>query len=230
MHERTLSLLGAAVVALALFTASPAQAEKGVQYSWVDENGVVQFGATVPPEYADRPYKIIKNGIVIKVVDDPSAPELTKEQVEAEAARQNPEEAARDLQMKADRLLVLKYRGEQEIIDAMEVEVSNLDYDARLIEQTRTSVLGAINGQIREAADRQRAGLPTDPETRKEISKLRARLMQGQKERDSLDKRENQIREMFLSELRRYRYLINGGVEGEPTPDEPAAAETGGNS
>lgn len=187
-------------------------------YRWVDEDGQVHYNTTLPPEYANRPHQVLRNGIVIKTIDDPTAPELTEEQAKAEENKQNPEEAAHQKQMRADRLLVLKYRSEEEILDAMRVEIDNLAYDARLIEQGRLSVMTSLHGQIREAADRQRSGLPEDPETSKKISQLRARIAQGRQSRKNLDLREKQIRDLFNSELERYRFLINGGVPGELLP------------
>lgn len=215
----------AAIIALAVGLWSGAVLAQ-VVYRWVDENGEVHYNATLPPEYANRPYQVLQNGIVIKRVDDPFAPELTKEELKQQKSQISPEEAEREKRMRADRLLVLKYHSEDEIIEAMEVEVSNLDYDSRLIEQGRTSVLSSVEGQIREAADRQRAGLPVDPEISKKIAVMRVRLQQAAQSEANLAAREAQIRGVFLAELARFRFLRDGGTPGDPLP--PDQPEDGG--
>lgn len=204
---------------MAMLVASAGLATAQEVYRWVDENGEVHYNTTLPPEYANRPHQILRNGVVIKTIDDPTAPPLTKEEEVAAKNKENPEEVERQKQMRADRLLVLKYRSEEEIIDAMNVEIENLAYDARLIEQSRISVMASLSGQIREAADRQRSGLPEDAEIRTSIAQLQARMAQGRRNQESLDLREKQIRDLFNSELARYRFLVNGGAPGEPIPD-----------
>jgi hypothetical protein len=206
-----------------VFLALPAgSALAQVVYRWVDDAGEVHYNTTLPAEYANRPHQILKDGIVIRSIDDPSKPPLTEEEVEKEKVRENPKEAERQKQVRADRLLVLKYRSEEEILDAMKVEIDNLSYDARLIEQSRQSALTSLNGEIREAADRQRSGLEPDPETAGKIARLRARLAEGARSKQSLELREEQIRGLFRSELERYRFLLDGGAPGEPYPADTA--------
>ena len=208
---------------LLIFLALPVgSALAQVVYRWVDDEGKVHYNTTLPAEYANRPHQIMKDGIVIKSIDDPSKPALTEEEVEKEKIRENPEEAARQKQVRADRLLVLKYRSEEELLDAMKVEIDNLSYDARLIEQSRHSAMSSIMGQIREAADRQRSGLEPDPGTAEKIARLRARLAEGARSKQSLEQREKQIRNLFNSELERYRFLLDGGVPGQPSPSDTA--------
>jgi hypothetical protein len=215
-----------AVVALAAGIFLPASAVLAQEvYRWVDDEGEVHYNTTLPAEYANRPHQILKNGIVIDSIDDPTAPQLTPEQEEKAEAKKNPEVAERKKRVKADRLLVLKYHSEDEILDAMQVEIDNLSYDSRLIDQTRDSVMESLSGEIREAADRQRSGQPVDQETNKKIAQLRARIRQGEASKSSLDSREKQIRQHFDSDLKRYRFLMNGGSPGEVDPSESGSGD-----
>jgi hypothetical protein len=193
-------------------------------YRWVDEDGKVHYNSTLPPEYANRPHQILQNGIVIRSIEDPTQPEPVQQAAEAQENAVPDHVREREKRVRADRLLVLKYRSEAEIHEAMEVEVGNLDYDARLIERSRLSVEDSLISQISEAADRQRAGLPADPGTDDEIAQLRERLRQSAIASEKLSAREAQIRQLFMSELERYRYLTGGGIEGEPLP-EPTTGE-----
>jgi len=212
----------AVLVVLATVLASAAAIAQDEIYRWVDDKGEVHYGAVLPPQYANRPHQILRNGLVIKSVEDPMAV------VEAEEAaqpkqEQDPVDETRARLRDTDRLLLLKYRSEEEIVEAMELEVANLDYDARQIEQERANAQSALASQIREAADRQRAGMPDDAQLTGQIVALRKRLLQNSRNHNDLEVREAQIREMFQIELRRYRFLEDGGGLGEPFPEETAA-------
>jgi DNA polymerase III delta prime subunit len=187
-------------------------------YRYVDENGDIHYNATLPPEYSDRPYEIInESGIVIERID-PMAPKELEEEAEKKPEPLYTEDEKRIL---TDRLLVLKYHSEDDVLEAMDVEVANLGYDARILDQTHASLLKSLGAQAREAADRQRAGLPPDEETTRLVAELQGRLQNGAKAMTALKAREQQIRATFMEELERYRFLTNGGEAGSPQAGDP---------
>jgi hypothetical protein len=59
---------------------------------------------------------------------------------------------------------------------------------------------------------------------------LRKRLNDGLKARDALTRRENQIRDLFMAELARFRFLSEGGAPGDPMPVAETAEEARGAS
>lgn len=205
-----------------LLLSAPALAEN--VYRWTDENGKVYFGRTLPPEYADKPYEILNDqGLVIERVTDPLARQKGPPKKE-EKKELDPLFTEDEVRLRSDRLLVLRYHSEADIEDAMQVEVDQLGYDRRLINQTQASVMTSLAGQVRNAADRQRAGMPVEPETETEINKLRQRIRRSEQSLAKLEGREEKIRAIFQKELERYRFLANGGTPGsmpeaEATPD-----------
>lgn len=205
------------ILALGLLAGAPAMAEN--VYRWTDDNGEVHYTTTLPPEQANKPHQILNSsGMVVRDVRDPLA-EQQPEVVEEKPDAREPLYTEEEKQVRSDRLLVLKYQSEEDILEAMEVEVANLDYDARLLEQSRASVVTSLTGQIREAADRQRAGMPLDPEIDQQVALLRNRLRSGRRASAALAAREERIRANFTAELERYRYLMEGGKEGVRTPE-----------
>lgn len=197
-------------------------------YRWVDDKGKIHFNNSLPANVNDRPYQVFENGLLVTTVDPR---EKFSAEENAQSKQSASEEAAkkRDMLMRADRLLVLKYRNEQDILNSMETELANLDYDARLLVQSRDSVITAIRGHISDAADRQRAGMPVDAAKMTEIQGLRKRLNDGLKARDALTRRETQIRNLFMAELARFRFLSEGGAPGDPMPiGEAPVAEPAG--
>jgi len=198
----------------ALAITSAAQAE-GEVYRWTDENGKVHYGRTLPPEAANRPYDILsKSGVLIERIEDPVAYRLEKEKGPEKSQKLEPLFSEDEVRLRSDRLLMLRYQSEEDILEAMEVEVAQLGYDARLINQSMTSVITALTGQVKKAADQQRAGMPPDEALVKEINQLRQRLQRNEDSLAGLREREERIRATFNEDIERYRFLANGGAPG----------------
>jgi hypothetical protein len=209
-----------ALATLAISLTAPAAAKD--TYRWVDENGKVHFSESLPPEYADKPHQKINDaGIVIEEVTDPVAAARAQAQPNKKAEPE-PIYTPEEIRDQSDRLLLLKYRSEQEIFDAMEVEIANLGYDRRLIQQTRDSTERAMIQQIRQAAALQRAGKDVPEEKRRQISELRRQLEGGNADLGALTSREAGIRESFAAQLERYRSLT--AEKDTPAEDAPEAA------
>ena len=183
-------------------------------YRWKDKDGKVHYGAAVPAEYADQPYDILNNqGIVIERVEDTSVPleAIAEEKIKKERAPLISEEQRR---YQADRLLLIRYSSAEEIAQAMEVEIAQLGYDKKVVTQSFDSTTGAIRNQIRQAADRQRAGLPISAEQQKEIDELYARQARDSEKLSVMSNRENRIRTRFNADIERYNFLhTDAGTE-----------------
>ena len=186
-------------------------------YRWTDENGKVHFGRTLPPEYSHKPYEILNGqGVVIERVD-PAA--LLKQAAESKKEDDQPKELVPlfsdyEVRLKSDENLILRYRTEDKLIEAMENEVAQLGYDTRLIDQSQKSAITSLVGHVKNAADRQRSGMPDDPELEKEINSLRRRLGRSEEQLTAIKEREIKIRASFAEDIKRYHYLANGGQPG----------------
>jgi hypothetical protein len=196
-----------------LFFTTVANAEN--VYRWTDENGKVHYGRTLPPEYSNKPYEIMnQNGVVIERVDDPSALLIKSKAAKKESQELEPLFTEDEVRTRSDSLLLLRYQEEADLVAAMENEVAQLGYDVRLINKSRASALTTLSSQVGNAADRQRAGMPEDPELSKDIGSLRNRLRNSEDQLMGLRVRELDIRADFEKDLQRYHYLTNGGQPG----------------
>jgi hypothetical protein len=84
------------VAALAVATSLAAQADGRKVYKWVDDEGVVHFGDSVPPEYAQRDRDVLNDqGISV----DRQQGALTPEE---RARQENARQAAEELQKRQD--------------------------------------------------------------------------------------------------------------------------------
>jgi len=215
--EKTVNaLILAAVLAAGSWTAPAGAAEV---YRWVDENGEVHYSESLPPDYKDRGHDVLnRDGLVIEegqTLTPEPPPEVPAEEQQQELPRDAsglPRPKAlyseAEMQQRMDNFLMLRYESEQEIIDAMNVEIKQLNYDRRLLEGSRTSTEAAYRGQVRVAAERQRAGQAVDADTAREIRKLRKALAANGESLAGLQKREETIRSEFGKQLDRYRELV----------------------
>jgi hypothetical protein len=128
MTFRTITIWLAGLLLLGLL-AQAADANPPV-YRWVDENGVVHFGDSIPAEYADQE-KIILNerGIQIGRI----AGKATEEELAAMIAEQEAE-AERERELRADRALLATYLSIGEIERHRDRRVELLDAQAKVSE------------------------------------------------------------------------------------------------
>jgi hypothetical protein len=199
------------VAGILCMTLSPLSADT---YRWKDKDGKVHYGATVPAEYADQPYDVLnKTGIVIEHVEDTSiSMDIVEEEKDKKKGRQ-PLISKEERQIQSDKLLVVQYGSEEEIIRALNLEISQLGYDSKIIEQSFDSTMHTIRDQIRLLSDQQRSNQPVNKEQQKEIAGLYERQLRDSKRRVSLEKREARIRARFEKDLERYRFLTSGDTE-----------------
>jgi hypothetical protein len=228
MEARLKTTVHVLIVAAAIAAAShPAPAAAAEVYRWVDENGEVHYSESLPPDYQDRGHDVLnRDGLVIEE-DQSLTPEPPPEVPPENAPQELPRDASglprpkalyseAEMQQRMDTFLMLRYDSEQEIIDAMNVEIKQLNYDRRLLEGSRTSTESAYRGQVRVAAERQRAGLPVEAETAREIRKLRKSLATNSASLAGLQQREDSIRSDFEKQLERYRELVEAWSEENP--------------
>ena len=111
---------------------------------------------------------------------------------------------------------MLRYESEQEIVDAMNVEIKQLNYDRRLLEGTLQSTNDAWRGQVREAANKQRAGMTVSESDVRQIDELKAQLADNERELAALERREEEIRTQFQTQVERYREVVAKYAEDSP--------------
>jgi hypothetical protein len=220
--EHRIRLLPISLIALTFLATGPLQAEK--VYRWVDENGEVHYSTSLPPDFKDAGHDVLNERGIVLDEDQKLTPPPPEEEPEEEVRQELPRDASglprakalysdAELQQRMDNFLMLRYESEQEIVDAMNVEIKQLSYDRRLLETSRDSMQQAYRSQIRQAAEKQRAGTAVDDSTGEEIDRLQAGLAENAESLAGLDQRETNIRDEFQQQLDRYRYLVERETE-----------------
>ncbi len=189
-------------------------------YRWKDKDGKVHYGAAVPAEYAEQPYDILNSaGIVIEHVEDTSVP--IEVRVEKEIQGRKPLISEEERRRQTDRLLVIQYRSEEEINNARDLQIAQLGYDSKIINQSYASTNNAVRDQIRQAADQQRANQPISEDQQRGIDKLYARLARDEQKRSRMKQREKRIRDRFQADLERYRTLTSDADDTDEEQVDP---------
>jgi len=211
------------LVAGALLAANASAAEV---YRWVDENGEVHYTQSLPPNFKDKGHDVLNERGIVLDEDLSLTPEPPPEEPEEEVLPELPRDSSgmqrpkalyseAEMQRRMDNFLMLRYASQQEIIDAMNVEIKQLAYDRRLLETTKKSMIDSYRGQIRQAANRQRAGQQVDENVVIAIDLLQSRLVTNSESLYNLEARELEIRAEFGKQLDRYLFLEEEWAEEE---------------
>lgn len=217
----TLAAMAALAIGLAVVDSAQAQGQPAAQkkvYKWVDENGEVHYGESLPPDFEDKKADVLDSQGITREKDVSLVPPPPKPKTETpkgelprdKSGLERPEPLYTEQEMKVqqDALLLLRYDSDQEIEDEMEVEIKQLDYDRRLITASIASLHQAYDGNIREAAERQRAGVAVEPKLIEDIQSLKSRVAKNEASLALLEQREQDIRARFQAELEHYRELV----------------------
>ena len=140
---------GTLILASVMLAGSLAQAHaEETVYKWVDENGVVHFGDSIPPEFAEQEKTILnEQGVAIgriagKATEEELAALRAEEEAKAEAERAR----------RADRALLATYLTVGEIERHRDRKVEQLQAEGKLIEIYLTNTRKRLVSLLDEAS------------------------------------------------------------------------------
>ena len=124
MHKRILT------VALLLSLPLAASADEGKVYRWMDAEGQVHYGDSIPAEYAELPKDVLnEHGVAVDLLEGKKTPEeLEAERLETERM------VARDKQLRADQALLATYLTVEEILMHRDRRVELFQAQSRVTE------------------------------------------------------------------------------------------------
>jgi hypothetical protein len=201
-------LLPALLLALSVGTAAAAAEKQKKLYRWVDENGQVHYGDSVPAEYAEQDRDVLnKQGVAVWREEGI----LTAEEAAAKAAE---EKAAREEQKRKlrDRVLLQTYQSVQEIEVLRDNRLDLVDAQLTIQEQSLAN-LRAQRAHIERLAKRY-APANQAPDAEPVPEEIAADLAQASNDiatqesnlQRRRDEREN-IRLNFEADIKRYQEL-----------------------
>lgn len=205
--------------ALALCVAAPVLAAKQM-YRWVDAQGKVHYGDTIPPEYAKQGNKeMTRSGRVIKETPPSLTPDQIKARAEAEARDKEAREKAEE-QKRKDKALLASFTtiGELDLAEKRNLEAVDLQIKSN--ELRIKSVQGRLDGLKKQEtliASRKRP-IPPDladdiKQTEGEIDHLRGNIADLNREKDAL-------RARYAADRKRYMEL-KGMTDADASAGKP---------
>ena len=208
------SLLVAALAAV-LSCSAHAQRKDGEIYRWVDENGVVQFGDRIPPEYANRDRDVLNNqGVRVGFEEGEITPEERAEmerqaQIEAERAREHAERVRRD------RMLLETYLSVEDIESLRDRRLELLESQVKVTQLYLTNLRKRLQSLEREARnyqpysdDENAPPLPENLST--DIERTEQSIALYEERLSSTRNEQQELRESFAADIERFRELRGG--------------------
>jgi len=208
MKAWSLRILSPALL-LALFAGSgDAQTDKTKLYRWVDKNGQVHYGDSVPPEYAEQDREILnRQGVPVGREEGL----ITPEEAAAKAAADKAERDEKKRKLR-DRVLLQTYQSVKELEVLRDTRLELVDAQLTIQEQSLAN-LRAQRAQIERMAARYSPinnnadALPLPEElaldlerSANDIDTQQANLVKRREERES-------IRLNFEADIARYKEL-----------------------
>lgn len=173
-------------------------------YRWVDSQGKVHYGDTIPPEYARQGNaELTKSGRVVKETPPALTPEQLKARQEAEAREREARQAAEE-QRRRDKALLASYTtlGELDLAERRNLEA--VDVQIKSNEVRIKSVQGRLDGLKKQEAGfiARKRPVPADltadiRRAEEEIARLKASIQQANEEKEN-------IRARFSADRKRY--------------------------
>ena len=177
-------------------------------FRWVDENGVVHYGDSVPPEYADVEKQVLNHhGVTVAVVrGKKTAEEIAEENRMVELRRQE------KLQRRQDQALLATYLSVDEIIMHRDRRVELFQAQSRVTELYLRNMMRRM-ATLREEASKFRPysedpeAQMIDPELAEDILVTKATIKRHQANLARFREDEQNIIERFDGDINRFRSL-----------------------
>ncbi|MFW2404117.1 MAG: DUF4124 domain-containing protein [Gammaproteobacteria bacterium] len=206
------SLCSFAVVCVLLGSAGPAVAGDGQLYRWVDENGTVHFGDSVPPEYAKTERHIVnEHGISVDVLPAEKTEEELEEQQRLEALAAAEQRRAEELEQR-DNILLSTYLTVDEITSLRNRRKELLDGQIRVTEVYLSNLRQKLQKLQTDASRFQPYN--SDPNAppihdwlAKELSNTLNSILVYEKTLDDTRVQQTEIVAKFEKDIDRFKYL-----------------------
>jgi hypothetical protein len=184
------------------------QAQETRTYRWVDDDGVVHYGDSIPPEFAEKPKQVLnEHGVTIQYLEG----RKTEEQLAAEQAARDLEVQI-ELQRRADQALLATYVNIEEITMHRDRRIELFQAQARVTELYLRNLQRRLES-LQEDARRFKPyssdpNAPTvDPDLVAEIRHTNEAIKRHEINLQKYRYDEQQIVERFAGDIARFRVL-----------------------
>jgi Domain of unknown function (DUF4124) len=203
-------LITVLIAATGLIVMANASAQQQIR-KWVDKDGVVHYGAFVPPEYADRD-RVVLNEQAVQVGFEQG--EITPEEraeLDRIAAEEERQRIAQEDASRRDRMLLETYLSVTDIEQLRDRRIELLESQIKVTEQYLNNLRKHMRTLEREAErydeGNEGAGLP--PELALEMSRTTASISLYEENLARTRSEQEVVRQAFAADIDRFVELKN---------------------
>jgi len=193
---------------LALLTPLVAGADETKVYRWVDADGNIYFGDSIPAEYAEYPKEVLnERGVTVGNLEG----KKTEEQKEAERI-ENERRVAQELQKRADQALLATYLTVEEILMHRDRRIELFLAQSRVTElylsnlETRLKNLRSDASKYKPYSEDSDASMIPD-ELADDLRKTKETITRHQRNLKKFQTDKQQIIERFDGDISRFKIL-----------------------
>ncbi len=179
----------------------------GSLIKWVDENGQVHYGDTMPASQADLERKVLSmQGITVQTIERAKTPaELAEAQ--RQAALLAEEKRKLDEQAAKDHVLLATFSSEDDMILTRDGKIMAIDTIIRLTKDRIRRITQQLRGLAHEAADIERSGQEVPDELHKQITNGKTEIHRHEYYIGAQEHEQEAIRQKFAADIQRFRHL-----------------------
>jgi hypothetical protein len=201
-RTRHITLVLAALLAAPALTAQAAKL-----YKWVDENGQVRYGDSIPPQYARKSNETLnRQGIVVNRKAAAKTPEQIAEQERIKAARLEQQKIRRE-KLRQDRILLDTFSNEDEMVMTRDGKIEAIEAVIRVTRGRNENIRQRLTTLKQRAANLERAGKPVPDALKAEIREARQQMAHNGRYIKNRRQQQQQIRKRFARDIERFRKL-----------------------
>ncbi|MGB7933783.1 MAG: DUF4124 domain-containing protein [Gammaproteobacteria bacterium] len=179
-------------------------------YKWVDENGEIQYGDRVPPQYATTERSVMNDqGRTVKVYEAPKSPE---EKAEAQALVKQQAENRKIAEQQAvrDHSLLSTYSSEEDMLMARDSKISSVETLIQLTNSRLDSMQEHLNELTNDAAEFERSGKKLPEGLVNQMKNLKEQIENNEDFLKTKQTEKEQLASKFDEDIKRYRELTSG--------------------
>jgi hypothetical protein len=217
MNVRKLALFAAAFALVFAAAAVAGNSGKTKLYKWVDKDGVVHYGSSVPPEYSSQQSEQLNaQGQVVKV----QSAQKTPEQIAAEAQAQQKAKQETDAvaaQKAKDKVLLDTYTSVADIERDRDSKLSAIDAQITVLNGSITAsqkTVADFQGRANELTANDK---PVPPDLQKHIDGAQQQLIVNQQQLLQQQQYKQQMADVFVKDIARYRELTGQAAPAAAT-------------
>jgi len=195
------------IVALLLISLAASAQERNV-YRWIDAEGQVHYGDSIPVEYSEFPKDVLNDhGVAVQILEG----KKTAEQLEADRI-ENERRVASELQLRADKALLATYLTVEEILMHRDRRVELFQAQSRVTELYLSNLARRLEGLRADSANykpySENADAPMIPEVlANHLRETKETIDRHERNLKKFQSDEQQIISRFAGDISRFKTL-----------------------